>query len=546
MHMCTYTHTRAPDPVGRFVGLRPVNVRPAKWLARPPSPFTAMYTMYRNAHRQKSSSHPKNSHQQTQSQSQIEDGAHILGRSKKAQTYDQAIFSLSIPAVLAMATDPLLQLVDTIFVGTGPGSGGSNALAALGVTSSLLTFAFVTFNFLATATTPLVATALASGDAARAGKVTVQAFTLASTLGVLLTVLLMVTSDTALLWVGQESVRENSDVFSLAKDFLLIRAIGAPASLFMTVGQGVFRGLQDMKTPLTITLAANGVNLALDIALILGLGLGVRGAGIATLSAEMFAAVSYVSLLWTRHRDVLGITVNGGNYSGRSLWLRWLRETIGLKAIAPFFAAGGAMLMRTALLLGTKTLASASAARLGPEAVAGHHIVMQLWMLSSLIIDSLAVAGQSLVATELGVGNLGDARGVASRLMQLGMLTGGVMAVALFLVEPQCIGLFTHDDKVREYVESIYPLAVGMLPLNALVYVLDGILVGARDFTWMAGAMIFAAATSGALLTTVAQADDGLGLKGVWVALTVLMASRLVALVWRYIDGPLAERSPDV
>lgn len=526
-----------PVAAGRFVGL--YNCRPHRAISCK-QPF-------RPQHRAS-----KNQETQADLQSHIEEGAgmqaHGLIREHKggsvSKKYDQAIFSLSIPAVLAMATDPLLQLVDTVFVGTGSG-GGSLALAALGVTSSLLTFAFVTFNFLATATTPLVATALACGDATKAGKVTVQAFALASSLGILLTVTLVLTSDTALLWVGQESVRDNAAVFSLAKEFLLIRALGAPASLVMTVGQGVFRGLQDMRTPLTITLAANGINLALDVVLILGLGWGVKGAGIATCTAEWLAAASYLFLLlWTRRRDVFGeVIVDDDGQHQRGQWFRWLLEAFRLQDIAPFFAAGGAVLMRTALLLGTKTLASASAARLGTEAVAGHHIVMQLWILSSLIIDSFAVAGQSLIASELGVGNFKDARGVADRLMQLGVMTGCIMAAALFIVEPQCIGLFTHDETVRGYVESIYPLAVGALPLNALVYVLDGVLVGARDFSWMAGAMVVAAVASGGLLTTMSQGyDDGLGLKGVWIALVVLMASRLGMLVWRYVDGPLTER----
>jgi putative MATE family efflux protein len=535
-----------PVSAGRFVGLYNCRSRRA---CNQPSRQRAQHraSQHQEKHAEFQSHVEEGAGMQAHDHEEREDeGGSVSKKKKYDRQYDQAIFSLSIPAVLAMATDPLLQLVDTIFVGTGSGSqSGSLALAALGVTSSLLTFAFVTFNFLATATTPLVATALACGDTMKAGKVTVQAFALASSLGILLTITLVFTSDTALSWVGQESVRDNAAVFSLAKEFLLIRALGAPASLLMTVGQGVFRGLQDMRTPLTITLAANGINLALDVVLILGLGWGVKGAGIATCTAEWLAAASYLFLLlWTRRRDVFGGLIVGEGQHQRDQWVRWLLEAFRLQDIAPFFAAGGAVLMRTALLLGTKTLASASAARLGSEAVAGHHIVMQLWILSSLIIDSFAVAGQSLIASELGVGNFKDARGVAHRLMQLGVMTGGFMAAALFVMEPQCIGLFTHDETVRQYVESIYPLAVGALPLNALVYVLDGVLVGARDFSWMAGAMVVAAVASGGLLTTVSDTgyDDGLGLKGVWIALVVLMASRLVMLVWRYVDGPLTER----
>ena len=84
-----------------------------------------------------------------------------LGSAFRASPYDGAIFSLALPAVIALAADPLLSIVDTVFVGQA----GAEPLAALGVNSALFSFSFVVFNFLATATTPLVAAALAQGDA---------------------------------------------------------------------------------------------------------------------------------------------------------------------------------------------------------------------------------------------------------------------------------------------------------------------------------------------------------------------------------------------
>lgn len=132
------------------------------------------------------------------------------------------------------------------------------------------------------------------------------------------------------------------------------RALAAPAALLMTVGQGAFRGLQDMRTPLAITLAANGINLALDTVLILGLGWGVKGAATATTTAEWVAALAYMGVLYNR-RDALG-GLHPRLVLGSTL-------TAALAEMVPFLKAGGAMLMRTGLLLGTKTLASATAAR---------------------------------------------------------------------------------------------------------------------------------------------------------------------------------------
>jgi MATE family multidrug resistance protein len=303
----------------------------------------------------------------------------------------------------------------------------------------------------------------------------------------------------------------------------------------MTVGQGAFRGLQDMRTPLAITVAANAVNLGLDTVLIVGMGWGVAGAATATSVAEWLAAAAYLALLW-RRRDDLG---GGGALAAA------LGGAGGAAAeLSPFLRAGGAVLARTALLLGTKTLASATAARLGTGPIAAHQVVMQLWLLSSLAIDSLAVAGQTLVAVELGRGDAPAARAVATRLLQLGVAGGGALALGFGAAGPLIPRVFSADAGVGAAAMAVLPLAVGMLPVNAAVYVLDGIFVGAGDFRWMAGAMGVAAATAAALLLGVEPMD--LGLQGIWGALAILMGSRLITLMWRFQsqDGPLPPPRP--
>ena len=86
---------------------------------------------------------------------------------------------MALPAVVALAADPLLAMVDTGIVGQL----GQSELAALGVNNSVFAFAFVVFNFLSTATTPLVATALGSGDKPRAGETIIGALSLSMVLG---------------------------------------------------------------------------------------------------------------------------------------------------------------------------------------------------------------------------------------------------------------------------------------------------------------------------------------------------------------------------
>jgi MATE family multidrug resistance protein len=248
------------------------------------------------------------------------------------------------------------------------------------------------------------------------------------------------------------------------------RATAAPAVLLATVGQGVFRGLANMRAPLLITLATNGLHLGLDLLMMFKLGWGIRGAAVSTAASEYLAAGAYTWLIW-RQRHVLG------------LWPPPRVPLAQLRArMAPFAAAASAVVMRTGSLLGTKTLATAVAARLGPSSVASHQVLMQLWVLSSMLVDALAVSGQTLIAVNLGKGQRGAARQISERLLQLGAGAGVALALLSGASAHWWPGLFTADEAILAQIHALLPLAVLPLPVNALVYTLDGVLVGASDF----------------------------------------------------------------
>lgn len=206
------------------------------------------------------------------------------------------------------------------------------------------------------------------------------------------------------------------------------------------------------------------------------------------------------------------------------------------KEMAPFVRAGGAVLMRTALLLGTKTLASAAAARLGAVPIAAHQVVGQLWTLFSLVVDSLAVSGQALVAIRLGQNRPQEAKEISDRLIELGAALGTVVAVLLAAGGPVIPGVFTGDQGVADQIYQVLPLAIAVLPVNAYVYVLDGVLVGAEQFPYLAQAMTLSAGATLAALGAVEPLH--LGLPGVWGAMALLMVLRAVTLRHKYESMP--------
>jgi MATE family multidrug resistance protein len=441
-----------------------------------------------------------------------------MARFPLTSPHDRDILALAVPALAGLASDPLASLVDTAFVGQL----GRVPLGALGINASIFSMTFVIFNFLAYGTTPRVGRHVGTGDRKAAGRVVVRALTLAVLAGaVALTTLQLVAVPLLRLMGAGEAL------MGPALDYLRIRACAGPAVLLITAGHGAFRGYQDTRTPMIITIGFNIINVALDPLLIWGLDWGLAGAAAATAIAQWIGAIVFLVLLLKTRREALGIE------------LAWPR----LRSLLPFLKVGRDLLIRTGALVGTMTLATAVAARVGVTAVAAHQVAAQLWLFLALVVDALAVAAQALVSKQLGQRNAAAARAVANRLLQWGLLVGVVLGAGFFASQPILPGFFTDDAATIAAVLSVFPVVALLQPLNGLVFVWDGIYMGAEDFGYLAKAMLVSAAGAAAILLLVRPM--GWGLTGVWWGITALMALRAITLAVPYVRGRLLAAPAD-
>lgn len=422
-------------------------------------------------------------------------------------TTDREIAALALPALGALAADPLVSLVDTAFVGHL----GAAPLAALGICTAVFGFAFLAFNFLAYGTTPLVAGAIGRGDHEATGRLVWHALALAVGAGLAATLALQVFAVPILGVMGARG-----PLLEEALIYLRIRALAAPAVLIVMVGHGAFRGYQDTRTPLWVTLGLNAVNLILDPLLIFGLGWGLAGAAWATVIAQASGAAVFVALL-----------IRG---TGAAAPVR--RQRLSWAVLRPLVRIGGDLALRVALLVGTLTLATAVAARIGTRAVAAHQVARELWLFLALIVDALAVAGQALVARYRGSGEAARAKAVSDRLLVYGVGVGVALGLAFWLGGPLLIGLFTDDPEVAAGVAALFPFVAAMQPLNALVFVWDGVFMGAERFRFLALAMAASALVGCGVIALVLPL--GWGLEGVWWGVVAFMAARLASLAWGY------------
>ena len=321
-----------------------------------------------------------------------------------------------------------------------------------------------------------------------------------------------------------KAMQAGPDLLQPAGEYLRIRALAAPAVLLVMVGHGAFRGMQDTRTPLLVTVGLNLINVVGDPLLIFVAGWGLRGAAVATVVAQWTGAVWFLVLL-NKRRQVLGLPVH----------VPQLSEFRRLAMV------GSELIPRTAGLLAVFTVATAVAARAGTATVAAHQIAAQVWLFLALVLDSLAIAGQALVGRYLGAGEVGRARAASNRMLQWGFGLGAILGVVFWLLGPVLPRVFTEDAEIVALAAGVMPFVAVLQPIGALVFVWDGIFMGAGEFRFLMVSTLAAAA--GASVVLILAAVQGWGLTGVWWGITTLIAGRFGLLALRYRTALVDSRS---
>ena len=410
---------------------------------------------------------------------------------------DREVLALAIPALGALIAEPLYVLGDTAIIGHL----GTVPLAGLALSGLLLSEVFGFCTFLEYGTTARAARLYGAGRVEDALDVGVQATWLALGLGVVLALLLELVAVPA----THAMAGGATPAAAQAVEWMRIASLGAPFVLVTAAAQGWMRALQDTRTPLVVIGVANLASIALSAVLVFGFGMGIRGSAIANVTAQAASGLLFLVIL-----------------SGRGVSLR-----PSLHRIRAQFAAARDLTLRTAAFFVTFTVAASVAARIGNTTLAAHQIGAQIWTFCALFLDSTAIAAQALIGRLLGAGQVDAAQQLGRRLLWAGGLLGVAFAVVLaagYAVIPRA---FTSDEAVIAKTHVLWPWLVAMMPLNGWVFALDGILFGAGDLRFMRNVTV-AGALLGYLPLTLATAEFGWGLTGIWVGISTFIWIRAV------------------
>ncbi|MFD1543970.1 MATE family efflux transporter [Nonomuraea guangzhouensis] len=418
---------------------------------------------------------------------------------------DREILRLAVPAFGALVAEPLFLLADYAIVGHGL---GTTAVGALGVAGTVLATVVNLCVFLAYGTTASVARQSGAGNHERAMRSGVDGIWLALAIGAALIVVCWPLSPWIVGLFGASPEQAEQAV-----TYLRISLLGAPGMLVVLAGTGVLRGLQDTVTPLAVAVGSFALNAGLNAWFVLGLHWGIAGSAWGTVLAQTLGAAVY-----------LAVVARGALRLGTPL-------TPGLAGVRQAGTAGFALLIRTACLRVVLVVATVAAARLGQAPLAAYAIATQVWTLLAFALDAIAIAGQAITGRTLGAGDVAATRAATRRMVQWGLWSGLALGVLVVAARPLLPGLFDADPQVTEQLLAVlWPVAL-FQPICGVVFVLDGVLIGAGDQRYLAWAGVW---TTLAYLPCAFLAS-GFGIVALWCALGAWMIARSITLVRRVI-----------
>ena len=380
-------------------------------------------------------------------------------RSNAAPTLNREIIRLAVPALGALVAEPAFLMVDAALVGHL----GTTPLAGLGIASAILQTIVGLMIFLAYSTTPAVARRFGAGEHGRAVSVGIDGMWLALGLGAVLAVCGSLLTPVVIPLFGATPA-----VAAQAAAYLAPSMWGLPAMLVVYAATGLLRGMQDTVTPLWIAGIGFAANALLNWLFIYGFGWGIAGSAFGTVVAQWGMVGAYVLVigrLARRHEASVAPELSGIRGSARS---------------------GGWLFLRTVSLRVALLATVGIATGIGTRELAGWQVVFTVFSAAAFALDALAIAAQALIGKSLGAGDPEGARHVLARTVAWGAWFGvivGVLIAALSAV----IGLaFTGDPALAALIQpALIVLAVAQ-PIAGIVFVLDGVLMGAGDARYLA------------------------------------------------------------
>lgn len=410
------------------------------------------------------------------------------------------ILALTVPAVIASVTTPLLGFVDTAV--TGHMGGGGVYLAAIALGSNAFNLLYWLFGFLRMGTSGMAAQAHGAGNSHEAARVLARSLVIA--LGA---ALLLIALYRPLAGLYQSVMQPSGDVWRQTSSYLTMLAAGIPAVMATTALTGWFIGMQLARKAMWMSITVDVVNLIASLTLVYVFDMKVEGVAAGTLMAQWAGCIAGIVML-RHHVTFAGIS---------------LIELFRHDDMKRFFTVNFHIFLRTLCMIGVTLWFTRTSSMQGTVVLAANAVLLQLFMLLSYFTDGVAYAAEALVGHTVGAH---DSAGYRRVLRALATWGGGIalfFTAFYFLAGSGIVRLLTDEPEVRDAAESFLVWAA-LLPLAGIIsFIGDGVCIGAtRTLTML---MSVAVATL-VFFILIALSLPQMGNNGLWLAFTVYLLLR--------------------
>lgn len=429
---------------------------------------------------------------------------------------------LSMPAIVAQLSSIAMQYIDASMVG----SLGAEPAAAIGLVSTSTWLFWGLCAAVATGFSVQVAHLIGAGDMAGARRVVRQSITATFIFGAILGAIGVGISDALPAWLeGDEAIRDDASAyFRIFSAFMPLLQLDFLAS-------GMIRCSGNLRVPSLLNVLMCVLDVLFNAVLIFptreiggftiyGAGLGVRGAALGTVLAEV---VITVAMMWymCRRSPMLRLTHERGSFLPR-------RETLrkAMRISLPMAVEHGA-------ICGAQILTTVIVAPLGIAAIAANSLAVTAESLCYMPGYGISEAATTLVGQSLGAGRLRLMRSFANISVLSGMAVMGVMGILLYAFAPEIIGVMSPVEEIRTLGAEILRIEAFAEPMFAASIVAYGVFVGAGR-TIVPSIMNFGSIWC-VRLTLAALLAPVMGLRGVWTAMCIELCFRgaiFLARLW--------------
>ncbi len=409
------------------------------------------------------------------------------------------ILKIAIPSIVSNVTVPLLGLADTAIAGHLDSAAGIGAIAVGGMAFNML---YWLFGFLRMGTGGLTAQACGAGRTDEARRVLLRSLCVAMGIAVVFIAAQGVIADMVF-----RCVETPADVEIQARQYFSILIWGAPAMMGLYSFNGWFIGMQNARFPMYIAITQNVVNIAVSLALVIGLHRQVAGIATGTLVAQ-YAGFGLAGVLWRRHYRT---TCRGEAWAG--LWQR--------AAIGRFFSINRDIFLRTLCLVSVTTCFTAFGAAMGETTLAANALLMQFFVIFSYVMDGFAYAGEALGGRLVGAGERAAFFRLTRRLFCWGTALAALFSATYAIGGRTLLALLTDKAGIVGAAHDFLPLACLIPAAGVAAFIFDGLFIGATATRQMLLSMAAATAAFFLLHTLLPAGNTAL-----WTAFLAYLGTR--------------------